>query len=77
MQKRAEAKKVLKECSLEQTAKRNKMLRYIWLLEGILNTEHSWHALKQIKTKYKRLDLVPKGYLYAELVLVKVEPPKL
>ena len=57
---------------MKQTAKREAISRHLWLYDGILNTDHDWLALKAIKKRYKHLRLVPSGYHYAELVLVKV-----
>ncbi len=49
----------------------------MWLLNGILDHEFSWVALKTVREKYKRLGLVLEGYNQPDLWLVKLPKPSL
>ena len=42
-------------------------LRLLWFIKGALDHKLSFRSLKEIYQTYKRLDLVPDGYMYASL----------
>ena len=69
LKKRSKTKKFIKEVSKRDTKKREALARYLWHLEGLLTTNFDWQALCRLKLKYEKLDMVPKGYNYAELLL--------
>ena len=45
-----------------------KLKERIWVLKGILNHEHDEKDLQTIKQKQRKINQVPEGYLYPELI---------
>ena len=55
-------------------SRRNMALRLLWFIIGALDHKLSFSGLKEIYQTYKRLDLVPEGYMYAALHMHREAP---
>ena len=59
----------------EPSVSRRKMaLRLVWFINGTLDHKFSFRRLQEIYQTYKRLDLVPEGYMYASLHMHREAP---
>ena len=71
--KRKMLKQILAQSNL--TAKRRQEIeRQLWVIAGVLDQNLSIKRLMKVNRTYERINLVPKGYLQAELFLQKNEP---
>ena len=64
--RKAQIKDMLKSEGLT-VSKRRKALRLLWYIKGAVNHNLSLESLREIYETYKRLDLIPEGYMYASL----------
>ena len=48
--------------------------RILWLTSGFLDQELDLDALERVKKQYAQIDMVPSGYMQAELYIRHEEP---
>ena len=71
--KRKMLKQILEQSNLA-AKRRQEIERQLWVIAGVLDQNLSIKRLMKVNRTYERINLVPKGYLQAELFLQKNEP---